>query len=176
VTDANVTQALVNYYFGSKKGLFVAVFLRRGLEIAKEREARLAQLQSAGGNVSVSDIVRAYLSPAFEMRKTPGGRAFIRLQSRLHTEPMDLGYELRRKTYDQSTQLFVELLTERLPHLSRRTIYWRLVQTIGAYLYIISDAHRIDELSGGTIAAGDDSDSLEQLVAFATGGFAQPDI
>lgn len=175
VTDANVTQALVNYYFGSKKGLFVAVYLRRGLTIAEARADRLGALKSRGDGVTIEEIVHAYLSPAFDMRNTVGGRAFIRLQSRIHTEPMELAYELRRTTYDQSTQTFVELLALHLPHLSRKTLYWRLVQTIGAYLYMISDAHRIDELSAGTVQSGDVAEELRQLVTFTAGGLQIPD-
>lgn len=173
--QANVTQALVNYYFGSKNGLFVEVYLRRGRVVSEQRLANLAEVCAKGDAASVTEVLRGYLSPAFEMRKSPGGRSFIRLQARLHTEPMEFAYDIRRQTYDDSTRAYAELLSQRLPHLSQRTIYWRLIQTIGAYLYIISDAHRIEEISAGAAAGNDDVMALNQLVAFSAGGFAAPD-
>lgn len=176
VEQANVTQALVNYYFGSKNGLFVEVYRRRGGEIAERRMRLLQELKESNKPVAVIDIVRAYLAPAFEMRGTAGGRAFIRLQARLHTEPMESAYELRRETYDESTRAYVELLAQHLPHLSRKTIYWRLIHLIGAYLYVISDAHRIDEISGGAVTGKDDAEAFAQLTAFVAGGFCAPEL
>ncbi|PZR60544.1 MAG: TetR/AcrR family transcriptional regulator, partial [Stutzerimonas stutzeri] len=173
--QTNVTQALVNYYFGSKNGLFVEVYMRRGRVVSEQRMANLAAVTADTG-AGVADILRAYLSPAFDMRTSEGGRAFIRLQARLHTEPMEFAYEIRRQTYDESTRAYAELLASRLPALSTGTIYWRLIQTVGAYLYIISDAHRIAEISAGAATGTNDEETLNQLVAFAAGGFAAPDL
>lgn len=174
VERVNVTQALVNYYFGSKNGLFREVYLRRGLKVSEDRMENLRKIE-AQKDLTVEDIVRAFLSPAFEMRATPGGRAFIRLQARLHTEPMESAFELRRQTYDESTRAYAEVLHKHLPYLSKQTVYWRLLQMIGAYLYIISDAHRAEEISEGEVSNEDDGELLEQLVAFCTNGLKGPE-
>ncbi|MGV3480839.1 MAG: TetR/AcrR family transcriptional regulator [Sphingobium sp.] len=173
--QAGVTQALVNYYFGSKHSLFVEVYLRRGRVVADRRMANLAALRERADAFGVADILHDYLAPGFELRGSPGGRAFLRLQARLHTEPMVYAYDIRRQTYDESTRAYATLLGEHLPHLSERTIYWRLVQTIGAYLYLISDAHRIQELTAGAVQVRDDAETLRQLVAFVAGGFTAPE-
>ena len=55
---AEVTQALINYYFGSKYGLFQEVFLRRGKRISDQRLERLSELERQGP-LQVVDIVRA---------------------------------------------------------------------------------------------------------------------
>jgi AcrR family transcriptional regulator len=167
---AQVTQALVNYYFGSKKGLFIEVYLRRGRELVSQRMQRLEELLRTNPTPEVRDIVRAFISPAFEMRRSRGGHAFIRLQARLHTEPEAFAYDLRRQVYDESTRAYADVLVQRLPHLATKTIYWRLIQFIGAYLYVISDAHRLEEISGGRCAPGVETEAQEQLVAFIAGG------
>ncbi|HRL21090.1 MAG TPA: TetR family transcriptional regulator [Alcaligenes sp.] len=48
---AAITQALINYYFGSKYGLYEAVFIRRGRLISDELLLRLEQLRAAHGTV-----------------------------------------------------------------------------------------------------------------------------
>src|SRR5712664_839199 len=87
VERAHVTQALVTYYFGSKEALFKEVFLSRGREIAERRVAALEALRDGGKPFTLREVVASYLRPALEMRRTPEGRAFIRLQARMHTEP-----------------------------------------------------------------------------------------
>src|SRR5690606_40568323 len=59
---ADVTQALINYYFSSKYGLYEAVFFRRGRLIADGRMKLVEELrQRADG--SVRDVVKALLAP-----------------------------------------------------------------------------------------------------------------
>src|SRR3954468_17904350 len=118
---SRVTQALINYYFGSKFALFEEVYLRRAVEVARERLVNLEtleQIESLTGDApAVEDIVRAFLEPTIALRATPEGRNFLRLQSRLHTEPPQLSYKLRTEAYDRSTRGYVELLRKVLPRM-----------------------------------------------------------
>ncbi len=128
---AQVTQALINYYFGSKYGLFEEVFLRRGRKISDERLSRLEDLKRAGP-LQVRDIVHAFLMPTLALRSTKAGRAFIRLQARLHTEPPEISYKLRNDAYDVSTKAYVEAFRAALPHISECEAYWRVTLMVGA--------------------------------------------
>lgn len=172
---AQINQALVSYYFGSKAGLFSEVYMRRSSVIAERRASNLAQLLARTPSPDVRDVVRAFVGPAFEMRSDTGGRAFIRLQARLHTEPEEFAYQLRSEAYDSSMRDYGRVIAERLPHLGIETVYWRLIHMVGAYLYVISDAHRLDEISEG-VSSVDDAESLEQLVAFCSGGMMAPEV
>ena len=171
---AHVTQALINYYFGSKFALFEEVYLRRAVEVARERLVNLETLEQlwalTGEPTAVSDIVRAFLEPSLALRSTPEGRNFLRLQSRLHTEPPHLSYRLRSGAYDRSTRGYVELLRRVLPRLSSLEAYWRVSMMIGTYLYAFSDTHRMDELAGRDYDASDSAGILEQVTRFLTGG------
>lgn len=171
---AQVTQALISYYFGSKHGLFKEAFLRRAVEIAADRERRLDALLNNGAKPEVRDILNAFLLPALAMRNTPGGRIFMRLHARLHTEPPEISYDLRSSAYDRSTHLFAEALSAALPHLSKTDIYWRVTFMVGAYLYTFSDTHRVEELAPGVCDPSDPDEILEAITTFITGGMLAP--
>ncbi len=172
--NAKVTQALINYYFGTKFGLFEEVFLRRGRQISDERMARLAALQSRRKAMVPKDLVLAFLAPTLLVRQTPGGRAFIRLQARLHTEPPEISYKIRNEAYEESTRAYVDALKITLPHLSDKDVYWRMTLMVGAYMYAFSDTHRLEELAQGICNPEDADEVLEQITAFVVGGLKAP--
>jgi AcrR family transcriptional regulator len=172
VERAHVTQALVTYYFGSKDALFKEVFLKRGREIAA---ARLAALNTLPAKPTLEQVIAAYLKPALDMRATREGRAFIRLQARMHTEPPRFAESLRREVYDEMVRRYVAAIRKAAPHLSVRTAYWRMALVIGAYLYVHSDAHRLEELSEGACTTDDLDEMLQQITAFVVGGLMAPD-
>ena len=171
---ASVTQALISYYFGSKFGLFEEVFLRRGRKISDARLDNLSALLQQPAPPSVRDIVLAFLKPTLALRATPEGRAFIRLQARLHTEPPAISYQLRNEAYDVSTRAYVDALQKALPHLPEKDVYWRVTLMVGAYLYGFSDTHRLEELAHDVCKPDDADEILQQVTAFVTGGLEAP--
>ncbi|MGV3654793.1 MAG: TetR/AcrR family transcriptional regulator [Noviherbaspirillum sp.] len=172
---AQGTQALVSYYFGSKYGLFEEVFLRRGRKISEARSLNLANLRKKGP-LQAREIVAAFLTPTLALRASPEGRAFIRLQARLHTEPPEISYKLRNDAYDVSTREYVQAVCEALPHLSQKDAFWRITLVVGAYLYAFSDTHRLEQLSGGICDPDDSEEILAQATAFIVGGLEAPSI
>src|SRR5262249_15207692 len=144
--SCGVTQALITYYFGTKQQLFEEVFLRRAMKISEDRVKFLRQIESRGKDVELDEIVRAFLKPIIALRATVSGRAFIRLQARLHTEPPEVSYKLRNLAYSGSTQVYVDALRKALPGLPEKDLYWRVTLMIGAYLYAFSDSHRLEVL------------------------------
>lgn len=174
---SKTTTSLINYYFESKLGLIEALLLSRGEAISKERMARLNSLLSGGNEPSVDDLVKAFLTPVIEMRRTPSTRRFMRLQSWLHMESADYAFVLRRKLYQEATEAFTAALIKASPNIAPDIVYWRYILAVGSYLYAASDTHRLEEISGG-LCNPDDSDELaRQVTAFVTGGFlaAAPD-
>lgn len=171
---ARVTQALINYYFGSKFGLFEEIFLRKSQLIAQERTALLDAIEQKG-DPEVREIVRAFLLPALSMRATPQGRAFLRLQARLHTEPPEISYQLRTNAYGHSTRRYVEALCRVLPHLGELDARWRVTLMIGTYLYAFSDTHRMEAMASDGLYDPEDTDGLiDQVTRFVVGGFVAP--
>ncbi|MGJ7546717.1 TetR family transcriptional regulator [Variovorax sp. LT1R16] len=168
---ARVTQALISYYFGSKFGLFEQAFLRRSEPVSLERIERLEALQRTG-KATAREVVRAFLLPTVSLRASPQGRAFLRLQARLHTEPPEISYELRTQAYGGSTGRYVEALRAALPGLSELDAHWRVTMMIGTYLYAFSDTHRMEEMTRPGVYDPADTESLiEQVTRFVVGGF-----
>ncbi len=168
--QANVTQALISYYFGSKFGLFQAVFLRRSELVSRERLERLEALERQK-TPQVKDIVRTFLEPVLSLRGTFQGRAFLRLQARLHTEPSEISYSLRSEAYGGSTQRYVAVLRKALPKLSELDACWRVTFMIGTYLYAFSDTHRMEEMTPKGLYDVNDTDELiDQVTRFMVGG------
>ncbi len=171
---AAVTQALISYYFGSKYELYEAVFIRRGSVISDQRMQHLRELQESKEPITVEKLVHAFLGPSLALRSTPAGRRFLRLQARLHTEPAELSYKLRKQAYDASTRAYVEMLQEMFPEVPARDLYWRVALMVGAYMYIFSDSHRLDELSQNICNPEDDQEVIAQITAFVTSGIQAP--
>lgn len=170
---AEVTQALISYYFGNKYGLYEAVFIRRGRLISEGRMKRLAELKQKA-DVSAKDVVMAFLAPTIALRETTGGRRFLRLQARLHTEPAEISYKLRNEAYDASTRAYVQMMGKVCPELSAKDLNWRMALMIGAYMYAFSDTHRLEQLAPDVCNANDTNEIFEQITAFVTAGIMAP--
>lgn len=168
--SCGVTQALITYYFGTKQQLFEEVFLRRATKISADRVQLLQQIEAQRDGADLEEIVRAFLKPIVALRSTVSGRAFIRLQARLHMEPPEVSYKLRNLAYSESTQAYVDALRRVLPNLPEKDLYWRVTLMIGAYLYAFSDSHRLEVLAKDICNPADSAEVFEQLTSFVVGG------
>lgn len=169
---SDVTTALISYYFTTKENLFREVFMRKGCEVADARMAALKTLYASDNELSVEDLIRAFLLPSSMLRKTRQGRSFLRLHARLHMEPEKFSLDLRREVYDESTAEFSKAFRQVLPTLSAMAITMRLTYLIGAYLYAFSGASRLEELVQD-VCKEDHDRHFEEMVVFFTAGMEQ---
>ena len=172
---AEVSQALIGYYFGSKVDLFEECFRRRGGIISGNRHVLLDRLVESIPNPSVEDVVYAYLKPQWDMKYSgPNGAAFVAMQARLHAEPEEYALRLRREVYDASLKRYIGLLSQILPHISKDIIGVRMAFLVGAYLFMLNDLGRINDLTDGHLASFSKDEMLDQLVAFLSAGLRAP--
>jgi AcrR family transcriptional regulator len=165
-----VTTALITYYFKSKESLLETIVLRIGEKLEQQRLKHLADLKEQNGPVSVRNIVRALILPLMGMPDTPATRRFMRIQSWLHSEPEPFAFQLRAKLYEKTNEKYIQALSEALPHLSKKTIYWRFMLTVGCYLYASSDTHRLSQMSNKLCNPDDLEELLDELTDFICGG------
>lgn len=171
-SGADVNPALISYYFGTKRLLFEAVFKRRGNELTERWRELLDALEARPGRPpTVDEILRAFFVPQFEMKRSgPGGKAFIRLQTRLHGEPEENAFALRREVYDKMGKRFIAALERALPDVNVADVNWRFIFIIGAGLYMTADVDRLDDLSSRRFETHDLDEVLERLMSFCMGG------
>ena len=176
-SKAQVNQALINYHFQNKRGLFNAVFERRATIILQERIDLLndAREKSKKKPIPLRDLIFAFVYPPLRMAsEDKGGRSFVQLQARLHNEPKDIEHELRVKLYDNVSLKFVEELKRTLPKLSQTTICWRLIFVMGLYLYVASNTGRLEVISKGRASGADLTRALPEILDFCEQGFLAP--
>src|SRR5213594_506336 len=133
---AKVNLAAINYHFGSKEDLVVAVFERRVVPV---NEARLAALdlveKSAGKRIpKLEAILEAFICPALQasLKASRGGTAFSKLFGRCLSEPSPEVEALLKKQFEPLVERMNAALMRALPQLSRSEIFWRMKFTFGA--------------------------------------------
>ncbi len=170
--DAEVNPALISYYFRTKRLLFEAVYKRRVRELTDRWNQLLDELESRPGKPpTVEELLRAYLVPQFEVKhRSKGGMAFVRLQTRLHSEPDEVSFALRREVYDAVGRRFIAALERALPDLDAADVNWRFIFIVGAGLYMIGDVDRLSDLSSGRFDSKDPEEVLQRILRFCVGG------
>jgi hypothetical protein len=171
---SKVNQALINYHFKSKRGLFNAVFERRASILLQERVDLLnvAKLRAKNKPIPLKELIYAFVYPPLRMAsEDKGGQSFVKLQARLHNEPKEIEHVLRAKLYDKVSLLFVDELKRTLPKLSESSICWRLIFVMGLYLYVASNTGRLEVISKGLAKGGNLKQALPEILNFCEQGF-----
>ncbi len=102
------------------------------------------------------------------------GRNFIRMQARLHHEPQEIAFQLRRRIYDEVTRQYIGAFEKALPDIDAVDVNWRVTFMIGTFLYMLSGVDRLEDLSGGRFHSGNDEEMLERMVQFLSAGMEAP--
>jgi AcrR family transcriptional regulator len=168
IAEAGVNLAAVHYHFGSKEALLKAVIARRIEPVNRERLSALDELErrASGGTLRIEDVLEAFLMPALEMLRTPGGPVFVRLMGRLYVE----GDVLQRIAHEQFGDIFTRFgtaLKSALPELPERELFWRIHFAIGAMAQALRGANAPPD-------AADARETLARLVIFLSAAFRAP--
>lgn len=173
VAAAGVNLAAINYYFGSRNNLLVAILKRRGAEIDAERSLLLSEAAKKEPP-DVRDIVRAMMTPLARWRApdSPRRHALQFLSRALSASIPDL-----KKTADNGVSNFkavIDLLARALPKLSRDEICWRFHFMMSIEHMNQWDTERLQILSDGRCGTAQVDEELERAVDFIVGGFNTP--
>lgn len=173
---AGVNLAQLHYYFGAKRDLYKAAYLRGAARVTEARSRALAQAHAEhpDGEIPLERLVRAFVEPFMLNTTTPEGRATMAMHARLHTEPEDIGKEVLSQVYDETTLAYTEAFRRALPHLSFETTCWRLYFMMGAYRYTLMRTGRLEAMSGGVCDSGDFPRAVEEIVPFLAAGLRAP--
>ncbi|MFQ5655535.1 MAG: TetR/AcrR family transcriptional regulator [Planctomycetota bacterium] len=150
---AGVNLAAVHYHFGSKDGLFQAVFCRRLGPLNEERLLLLRECEARAGRGAphLEGVLEAFVTPVINLAHDPsrGGPSFVRLVGRLYSEPGERWKEIFLSQFQEVKQRFGEALGRALPDLPQAALFWRMHFAVGALAQTLLDTHRLDTISGG---------------------------
>lgn len=171
--EAGVDTALVHYYFGAKRALFDAVFLRRAEVWNNERvEAINRYAASAGDAMTLEGLFEAFLRPPFEwsLKGGPGWKHYSALVAQTNANPT-FGGETMARYYDPAIRRLIELIQRIIPDAREVDLYWAYHMLSGALTLTLGETGRLDRLSNGLCRSGDLETAADYMVRFAAAGF-----
>lgn len=171
---ANVDVALAHYYFGSKRGLFDAVFLRRAAILNAERLKSIDayQVDPGPGGATIEGVIWAFLEPVLE-RWANGGRGwknYLAIVAQVNNTP-SWGGETMGRYFDPIIHRLIDALRGIMPGAKDEDLYWCYQFLSGALTLTFAETGRIDRLSSGKCRASDYEAVKARLAVYAAAGF-----
>jgi AcrR family transcriptional regulator len=172
--EAGVDTALVHYYFGAKRALFDAVFLRRAEVWNSERVDainRYARDPGPGG-MTLEGLFEAFLRPPFQwsLKGGPGWKHYAALVAQTNANPT-FGGETMARYFDPAIRRLIELIRQIMPEAREVDLYWAWHNMSGALTLTLGETGRLDRLSGGLCRSGDLESACDYMIRFAAAGF-----
>jgi AcrR family transcriptional regulator len=172
--EAGVDTALIHYYFGAKRELFDAVFVRRAQILNQVREASMNAYVAAhdATTMTVEGVIEAFIDPLLRISQDggPGWKSYFALVAQVNNTPA-WGGETMARFFDPVVHQLVETLKTVRPHAEYRDLYWCYQFLTGSMMLSLSETGRIDSLSEGECHSSDLEAVRQRLFSYCAAGF-----
>jgi AcrR family transcriptional regulator len=172
--EAGVDTALIHYYFGAKRELFDAVFVRRAQILNQAREASMNAYVAAydASTMTVEGVIEAFIDPLLRISQDggPGWKSYFALVAQVNNTPA-WGGETMARFFDPVVHQLVETLKTVRPQAEYRDLYWCYQFLTGSMMLSLSETGRIDSLSEGECHSSDLEAVRQRLFAYCAAGF-----
>jgi AcrR family transcriptional regulator len=166
---AKVNVAAVNYHFGSKDALLMAVIERALAEHAREQLKALEAVASSQPPASVEEVVWAWMRPSIGDAETERAELIARVAARIVSGGSPELRKLAAATHAVPHARFLDLLSGRLPDVSSEELAFRLTLAASSLAALIVGGFehtRIGEIPSVTY----DDTSAGRALAYIVGG------
>ena len=173
---AAANTASVNYYFGTKQGLYEKVIQRHVEPINRERLKRLAALLAADRKPNPRNILAALIEPVLENLLDSDGEPNVRLMrlaNRVLLDPEDVVQSMDRRVFGEVVQSFLPALRKSLPDLEEEVLRIRLFLVIGTLLGTLGQCGSGRGKKGSVLGTLSHHKIMESLLDFVVAGFLQ---
>lgn len=173
---ARANLGAINYHFGTKRRLILAVLERRMTPLSQERLSALDGLEKGarGGALPLEKLLDALFRPAVRhaLDKQGGGAVFAKLMARLMIEPNPALEPFLRGHIEPVVRRFDAALLRAMPSLSAEDVFWRLHLLIGALHQSLLMVDK--KLPDGRCFNIEPETYLKRFIAFAAAAFRAP--
>jgi AcrR family transcriptional regulator len=175
ITDqAGTRLASVNYHFGTKKSLFIAVIMRRATVLCEERLAMLHKINLHGMNSqdALKQVVEAFVYPLLKhsTKGDPGWKNYCRLIAQTSTYRQAYEDSTVREVFDPPAFEFIKSLKAVLPELTDMQMQYAFQFMLGTTLYVFAQNLRLDGMTEGKYSSNDMNSIYPSLLDFICGG------
>jgi AcrR family transcriptional regulator len=139
---AGVKLALLQYHFGTKIGLYTAIFERRQY-VNEERLALLHAIPDLTAPSALEEIVEALIGPPLRLHHSPDDVWFARLILRETADPSNHDRPVMRRFFDPLAKEFISALRVCLPDKPADFHVWAYLFSIGALTQSVHDGRAL---------------------------------
>ena len=164
--NAGVNLAATNYHFGSKMGLFSAVFHRRVQPINELRLLNLKCLNDSDHLLTPKLVLQAFFSPICSLAVDDAVPSLI---GRVYSEPESLTKPILEQEFGEVAKRFQQALANVLPNIESEDLRWCFHFMIGSMIQLL----RFRTPIGSEYEQRKFTEVIEELIDYSVAGFEQ---